>query len=86
MACRDCKYLSVGLNRAGRRAVRKDYVYACIAPDPEPLSLPLSITQHGSFTWPPPRSFMTGADGEGCPAHAPIRNQHCGNSALKWGS
>lgn len=69
MTCKTCRHLEVPLDAAGRRRVRSDYGYACLAVVPIPKNLPDSVrTIHGLFTWPPPKKFMQGSEGENCPA------------------
>ncbi len=63
--CKTCRLLVVPLDKAGRRVVRKDRMYCCAAPLPE-VNLPLNITKHFSFNWPPRRTMVEGT-WENCP-------------------
>ncbi len=65
--CKTCVWLTVKPDKLGRRIVRKDKTYRCSCPLPE-VRLPLSVTEHFSFNWPPRRTSMVG-DEKGCPCH-----------------
>lgn len=69
MTCRNCKWLDVGPDKAGRRTVRKDRAYRCIVEVPQP-AFPMSVTTSYNFRWPPLRRQMEGSDGDGCPLFA----------------
>jgi hypothetical protein len=69
--CRDCRFLDVKPNAAGRRVVGRDRTYNCTAPIPEP-ELPDSVTSAFGWRWPPARSRMVGDDGAGCPMFTPL--------------
>ena len=73
MTCHTCKYLDVGLNKAGRRVVYTQKAYRCLAPDPAEPKLPASVdVVLRSFLWPPRRSFMCPDMGKNCPCFEPI--------------
>ena len=68
VTCKSCKWLDVALDKAGRRVVRKQNAYPCLAPDPERPKVPASVEERrGGFPWPPHRIFMCGYMGEDCP-------------------
>lgn len=64
--CRECRWLTVAPDRAGRRVVRRGMMYACAAPLPH-CPLPHSVTEYFAFNWPPRRTRMAGDGGDGCP-------------------
>lgn len=66
MSCRNCKYLEVAPNAAGKIVPRKGKSYRCKAPDPEQPILPHSILRVYGFKWAFGRSYMSPEDGEGC--------------------
>jgi hypothetical protein len=66
MTCRTCQWLDVKPDALGRRVVRSDRMYQCLAPVGR-IALPASITTVRGFTWLPVRRHMAGEDGEGCP-------------------
>ena len=68
MTCKQCRWLDVEPDTAGRRVVRAANAYRCICPDPAKPILPASVyASYRGFMWPPDRSFMTGSMGEDCP-------------------
>ena len=70
-SCKTCKWLVVEPDTAGRRVVRKDKGYRCIAPMPELPPMPLSVTSHCHYLPPGKiRSRMDGGDGADCPTWA----------------
>lgn len=69
MTCRDCRYLDVALNAAGRRVPRKGNAYPCTAPVVPP-PLPVSITKAYGWQWPPARRHMEPNEGQDCPTFA----------------
>ena len=74
-SCKTCRYLDVPLNAAGRRVVRKDSPYDCIAPFPKEPVAPDSITSWGvwkdAFNQGHKTRWMFGSEGENCPVWTP---------------
>jgi hypothetical protein len=68
MTCRTCQFLLVEPDRAGRIKPRAKNAYKCIAHVPMP-TLPVSVTKHYDFKWPPARSYMSPDDGNDCPLY-----------------
>jgi hypothetical protein len=66
MTCRNCQFLDVPLNAAGKRIAIKTKSYRCMVVMEQP-KFPESITRHYSFRWPPMRSMMEPNDGAECP-------------------
>lgn len=66
--CRTCGFLEVPLDKVGKRVPRKDHTYNCEAPIEKPL-LPISVTKHYNWRWPPNKLRMTPDDGESCPLY-----------------
>ena len=62
MTCRDCRFLDVRPDAAGRRVLRKDHMFPCTVPVPEP-DVPACM-KYGD--WPPRRSHMGRDDGADC--------------------
>jgi hypothetical protein len=62
MTCKDCAFLAVPLNAAGRRQVIKWRMYACTAPEPVFPLVPASIEVKKSA-----RKMMCSDYGQGCP-------------------
>ena len=74
MNCKTCKWLEVEPDKRGRRVVRKQNAYPCVAPEPEKPKLPASAeVGYRSFVWPPHRSFMCGDMGEDCLCWEPVK-------------
>lgn len=71
MTCRNCQFLGVTPNAAGKRVVRKGYAYPCTVPVEMP-PLPDSITKAYGFHWPPSRSHVEPDDGANCPTFQEI--------------
>lgn len=73
MSCRTCKHLSVPLNKAGKKVIRKNDTYQCIVTIPAIL-LPDSITKSYGFQDPAKasRRFMSPDEGTRCPFHENI--------------
>lgn len=70
MSCKTCAHLDVAPDKAGRFVVRHGSAYECNAPVPALPPLPHSITKAYNFLWPPNRGYVTGTDGDNCPAYA----------------
>ena len=68
--CKTCKWLDVPTDKNGRVTVRAHNAYRCCAPEPERPLIPCSMTEAYGWKWPPPRRYMGGKDGEGCPTYA----------------
>ena len=66
--CRTCKHLNVPLDKAGRRVVRNDRGYTCLAVIEEPR-VPDSVKKHYGWSWPPPHGWVSGDDGTNCPCY-----------------
>lgn len=67
--CAQCKHLVVPNDRAGRRMLRRDSAYRCVAPLPE-LGLPESVINANPplAAWPlVSRAYMNGDAGSKCP-------------------
>lgn len=62
MACKDCKFMSVPLNAAGRRVVYKERAYRCQAPEPAWPPIPACMENPKTF-----RNWIWADAGEGCP-------------------
>jgi len=71
MTCRDCRWLNVPLDSAGRRRPNRIKTYNCMVEVPRP-PLPASIVTFYNFRWPPERYRVSPEDGAGCPLHEPI--------------
>ena len=72
MTCRDCEFLDVAPDKAGRRVVRRQLTYPCTFPVPD-VVLPDSVTRYHGFQWPPGRMHMCGSeDGANCPCYKKI--------------
>lgn len=62
MACKDCKFMAVPPDTAGRRVVRKDRAYKCTAPEPIWPSVPACMEMPKTN-----RSWVWSDAYEGCP-------------------
>lgn len=54
MACKDCKFMAVPPNAAGRRVIYKDRAYKCVAPEPIWPAIPACIEApktHRNWVW-----------------------------------
>lgn len=69
MACRDCRFLDVGLNKAGRRVPHPARAYRCTFDIPVPAKLPKSVVSVYSAG----KRYMEPRDGDGCECHEPLR-------------
>lgn len=61
-----CEFAEVTPDKSGRLTMRKDVMYSCLFPVPEPV-LPASITEFYGFRWPPLRRRICKEDCAGCP-------------------
>lgn len=65
MRCGECQYYSVAVDKRGRRVLRADRMFPCVAPVPEPI-FPDSVKRAYNFRWPPSRSYMSPNGGTSC--------------------
>jgi hypothetical protein len=69
--CKTCKWLDVAPDRAGRRVVRRGYMYRCKFPLPDLSSvLPLSLTGSVSFRFSDNQKSWVEGERAGCPVHS----------------
>ena len=68
MTCKSCKHTDVTPDALGRYVMRRNHAYLCTVEVPTP-KLPYSVASHYSFRWPPARSYVNSASGEGCPLY-----------------
>ena len=69
MTCRNCKYLKVAPNKAGKIVPNIGYGYQCVVKIKPPV-LPDSVTTFFDYSWPPPRRYMSPNGGVSCPLFA----------------
>ena len=67
--CKNCEYLEVLPDAAGRRVVWKDRTYPCLAPLPPNPVVPDCISEHYAYKAisVSPRRRMEGSEGTLCP-------------------
>lgn len=72
-SCKLCRHLEVEPDAAGRRVVRKDYLYRCVAPIPD-LSAIMPASVMPRLRGIVPHS-MTGDRGQTCPTFLPWKER-----------
>lgn len=72
---RNCKFLDVAPNNAGRIVPLRTHTYRCLAPDPQLPPMPDAITRSYGFKATFSRCYMSPDDGKECPCHEPRDNQ-----------
>lgn len=84
MTCHNCKYLDVRPDKDGKRRVRRNKTYRCLAPLPE-LKLPASVTSASGYREGFSKTMMAPDDGGACPTfRSPEASTELSHSTWGW--